>query len=64
METIRPPPNMAAIESVCLPHLSEYPLYVALFAGVENAQYLRKQLLEANADFEYAFLDASMVQAS
>lgn len=52
---------MANIETITLPHLQHYPLYVALFKDVQNAPFLRKQLLEGNTDFEYAFLDASMV---
>lgn len=52
---------MADIETITLPHLQDYPLYVALFKDVQNAPFLRRQLLEGNTDFEYAFLDASMV---
>lgn len=52
---------MAEIETIVLPHLPNHPLYVALFKDVQNASFLRKQLLEGNSDFEYAFLDASVV---
>lgn len=52
---------MAEIETIQLPHLADYPLYVALFKDVRNVPFLRQQLLEGNTDFEYAFLDASMV---
>lgn len=52
---------MAAIETVTLPHLLEHPLYVALFKDVKNAPFLRQQLLDGNAEFEYAFLDAQVV---
>jgi hypothetical protein len=39
-------------------------MHVALFKDVQNASYLRSQLLEANPQFDYAFLDASMVRDS
>ena len=46
-------------------HLSHLPqqlaIFVALYKDVENASILRDQLLAGNAEFEYAFLDASMV---
>lgn len=46
-------------------HLSHMPpelaLHVALYANVKNAAFLRQQLLDGNADFEYAFIDASMI---
>lgn len=49
------------METVLLPHLSQHPLQVCLFTEVGNALFLRQQLLEGNADFEYAFLDASIL---
>jgi len=52
---------MAAMETITLPHLTGYPLFVGLFEDVQNASFLRKQLLEGNTDFEYAFMDVSMV---
>ena len=46
-------------------HLSHLPPELAVFAAqyknVENAAFLRDQLKAGNADFEYAFVDASMV---
>ena len=46
-------------------HLSHMPpdlaLYVALYRDVKNAAFLKQQLLDGNADFEYAFIDASMI---
>lgn len=44
-----------------LPHLGEYSVHVSLFKDVENATFLRQQLILGNTDFEYAFLDASKV---
>lgn len=46
-------------------HLAHTPanlaLYVAVYRDVENVTFLREQLLAGNAEFEYAFIDASMV---
>ena len=39
----------------------ELAVYVALYKDVENAPYLKEQLLAGNTDFEYAFIDASMI---
>ncbi|EOD46590.1 hypothetical protein UCRNP2_6691 [Neofusicoccum parvum UCRNP2] len=50
---------MAAVQTVFLSHLSQTPVHVALFRDVKNAQFLRRQLLEGNQAFEYAFLDAT-----
>ncbi|KAI4836038.1 CGI-121-domain-containing protein [Aureobasidium sp. EXF-8845] len=52
---------MSTFETIALPHLPQYPLCVGLFKNVKNASFLRQQLLAGNADFEYAFLDASVV---
>lgn len=49
------------METVALPHLPQHPLRIGVFKNVKNASFLRKQLLEGNADFEYAFLDASAI---
>jgi hypothetical protein len=53
---------MAAIRTFVLPHYPDYPIQVALFKDVTNAAFLRSQLLEANPDFDYAFVDATMVR--
>jgi len=53
--------SMSSVESIELPHLPEYTIFAALYEDVENASFLRQQLLAGNTDFEYAFLDASMV---
>ncbi|KAL2415495.1 EKC/KEOPS complex subunit [Exophiala dermatitidis] len=46
-------------------HLAHTPanlaLYVAVYRNVENVTFLREQLLAGNADFEYAFIDATLV---
>jgi hypothetical protein len=52
---------MALVRTFTLPHYEQYPVCVALFQNVKNAAYLRSQLLEANPEFDYAFLDAEMV---
>jgi EKC/KEOPS complex subunit CGI121/TPRKB len=50
------------MELVDLPHLQlEHRLHIAFFADVKNSAFLRRQLLEGNAEFEYAFLDASLL---
>lgn len=50
------------MEMINLPHLpSGYELHACLFGDVKNAPFLRQQLLEGNSDFEYAFLDASVL---
>lgn len=54
---------MAHVRTFSLPHYPDYPVQVALFTNVTNAAFLRSQLLEANSDFDYAFLDASMVSS-
>ncbi|RMZ68520.1 hypothetical protein GMOD_00008229 [Pyrenophora seminiperda CCB06] len=52
---------MASVRSFTLPHYLAYPVHVGLFTDVVNAAFLRSQLLDANPDFDYAFLDASMI---
>jgi EKC/KEOPS complex subunit CGI121/TPRKB len=50
------------LETIRLPHLpSALPVHIALYRDVNNSPFLRQQLLSGNADFEYAFIDASMV---
>ena len=57
-----PPTHLAAaMETITLPHLPDSPIQVCLFKNVQNAAFLRQQLLEGNTDFEYAFLDASVL---
>ncbi|RAH52755.1 CGI-121-domain-containing protein [Aspergillus piperis CBS 112811] len=50
------------LETIQLSHLPpSMPVHVALYRDVQNAPYLRQQLMSANAEFEYAFIDASTV---
>lgn len=54
--------TMAPLETINLPHLpAELPVFVALYRNVENAEFLRQQLLAGNKEFEYALIDATMV---
>lgn len=52
---------MAFVRSFYLPHYDAHPVHVALFKDVSNAAFLRRQLLDANPEFDYAFLDATMI---
>lgn len=59
-----PPPSTMAIPvtSVQLEHIPHpHSVYLALFKNVQNAAFLRDQLLAGNAKFEYAFIDATTV---
>ena len=49
------------MEVITLPHLPDHPLHIALFEDVQNASFLRQQLLAGNTDFEYAFLHAPVI---
>lgn len=49
------------METITLPHLHQHSLHAILFQNLSNASFLRQQLLEGNTDFEYAFLDASVL---
>lgn len=49
------------METIQLPHLPKHALRMGLFKDVKNAAFLRKQLLEGNAEFEYAFLDTASI---
>ncbi|KAF2119733.1 protein CGI121 [Lophiotrema nucula] len=52
---------MATVRTITLPHYPSYPIHICMFRDVTNAAFLRSQLLEANPDFDYAFLDPSMI---
>lgn len=50
------------LETLEIPHLPEtLSVYVALYRNVQNAAFLKQQLLSGNKEYEYAFIDASMV---
>lgn len=52
----------AAVETINLPHLPpNLFIHAALYRNIQNAAFLRQQLIAGNADFEYALIDASMV---
>lgn len=51
------------LETLDIPHLPEtFSVYVALYRNVQNAAFLKQQLLSGNKEYEYAFIDASMVR--
>ncbi|KAG5935693.1 hypothetical protein E4U60_003005 [Claviceps pazoutovae] len=51
-----------SLESVSIEHIPpEYVVYLCFYRDVENAAFLHQQLLDRNAAFEYAFIDASVV---
>lgn len=51
-----------SLETVTVEHLpASHKVHVALFRDVRNAAFLHQQLLGRNPDFEYAFIDASVV---
>lgn len=53
------------LETVHLAHIPPHlPVYIALFYEVQNIPFLRHQLLASNSEFEYAFIDASLVISS
>ena len=50
------------LETIHLPHFPpSLPVHVALYRDLDNASFLRQQLIAGNTDFEYALVDASMV---
>lgn len=54
---------MSLLETINLSHLPpSTPVHIALYRDVKNAPFLRQQLLSGNTEFEYAFIDASMVR--
>jgi len=56
---------MASLQTLHLVHLPpDLAVHVALYTDVENASFLRDQLLQGNPDFEYALVDASIVCGS
>lgn len=56
---------MSLLQSLQLEHLPQgYTVHLAMFHDVKNTTFLHKQLLAGNTEFEYAFVDASIVCAS
>jgi EKC/KEOPS complex subunit CGI121/TPRKB len=50
------------MEQVDLAHIPpQMVVYIGYFTDIQNASFLRQQLLAGNAEFEYAFIDASLV---
>jgi len=53
---------MTLLQSLNLEHLpSSHTIHIALYRDVQNAPFLHQQLLAGNTDFEYAFIDASVI---
>ncbi|KAI9773127.1 MAG: hypothetical protein M1840_008248 [Geoglossum simile] len=51
-----------AVQTLHLEHIPlQYPIHIALFKDVENCAFLKRQLLGCNEEFEYAFIDASVI---
>ncbi|KAG5998391.1 hypothetical protein E4U43_002428 [Claviceps pusilla] len=51
-----------SVETVSIEHIpAAYAVYLSFYRNVENAAFLHQQLLDRNADFEYAFIDAATV---
>lgn len=50
------------LETVALEHVPpSHSVHIAFFKSVSNAGFLQSQLLARNADFEYAFIDATTI---
>ncbi|KAL7620807.1 hypothetical protein AAE478_009805 [Parahypoxylon ruwenzoriense] len=50
------------LETVPLEHMPPtHTVHVAVYRDVANAAFLHQQLLSRNADFEYAFIDATSI---
>ncbi|KAI1138102.1 hypothetical protein F5Y05DRAFT_51387 [Hypoxylon sp. FL0543] len=55
-------PSSAVLERIPLEHVpSTHTVLIGLFQDVTNAEFLQQQLLSRNAEYEYAFIDASSV---
>lgn len=54
---------MASLHTLHLTHLPpSLEVHVALYRDLKNAAFLRQQLLDGNAEFEYALVDADVVR--
>ncbi|KAL5630124.1 hypothetical protein BROUX41_001730 [Berkeleyomyces rouxiae] len=50
------------LETLALEHLPpSHALHMVLLKDVKNAEFLHRQLLSRNPDFEYAFVDAGII---
>lgn len=55
-------PVIMSLEKLELEHIPpSHQVYTAFFRDVANTEFLHKQLLSRNREFEYAFIDASSV---
>ncbi|XDG08875.1 hypothetical protein ABKA04_008490 [Annulohypoxylon sp. FPYF3050] len=53
------------LETIHLEHVpSTHTVHVGLFKDVTNADFLQKQLLSRNSEFEYAFIDATSMSGN
>ncbi|CAF9929722.1 hypothetical protein IMSHALPRED_007989 [Imshaugia aleurites] len=53
---------MASLQTLSLAHLPpDLAVHIALYTDLQNAPFLRDQLLQGNPDFEYALIDASVI---
>lgn len=51
-----------ALETLQIEHVpSDHHVYAALFRDVQNVDFLQAQLIGKNPEFEYAFIDASVI---
>lgn len=51
-----------ALHTIQLQHIpADMPIHLALYRDVRNTAFLRQQLLSGNEEFEYAFIDVTMV---
>ncbi len=55
--------KMAYLQTLNLAHLPpDLAVHIASYTDLQNAPFLRDQLLQGNPDFEYALIDASVVR--
>lgn len=53
------------LDSIALAHIPPtLSVYAGLYREVQNAAFLRQQLLDGNSDFEFAFIDAKSVRSA
>lgn len=55
--------EMASVQTINLTHLPlDLAVHIALYTDLQNAPFLRDQLLQGNPASEYALIDASVVR--